>query len=73
MADLTTFTRAKDWAIVLLVGLVLSLLGVVAAENKVHDTNSSRLTRVEESFSSHAQEMSRRLERIEDKIDNLDK
>lgn len=34
MADLGNFTRAKDWAIVVLVGLVFSLLGAVAHENR---------------------------------------
>lgn len=34
VADLSSFSRAKDWAIGLLIALVFSLLGMVASENR---------------------------------------
>lgn len=34
MSDISTFSRWKDWLLVALCGLVLTLLGAVAAENR---------------------------------------
>lgn len=82
MSDLSTFTKAKDWIIVTLVGLIFALLGMVAAENRrrieaieqrqdnhvtMINMHSERIGRLEETH----REIGRRLERIEDKLDRL--
>lgn len=86
MADLTTYTRAKDWLIVALIGIVFTLLGVVATDNRrrieivedhqeasqhVSENHSARLARMEEIINIQREEIGRRLGRIEDKVDRL--
>jgi membrane protein required for beta-lactamase induction len=79
MADLSTYARAKDWIIVALVGVVFSLLGVVASENRRMilansqsiENHAGRLVRLEETVNNQREELSRRLVRIEDKLDRI--
>lgn len=82
MADLSTYTRAKDWIIVALVGLVFTLLGIVATDNRRRievlenrqsaiESYSARIARLEEALQSQRQELGRRLERMEDKLDKI--
>jgi predicted P-loop ATPase/GTPase len=86
MSDLSTFTRAKDWIIVTLAGLIFTLLAMWASDNRrridaieirqersfntVND-HSERIGRIEEILASQRQEIGRRLERIEDKVDRI--
>lgn len=86
MSDLGTYSRFKDWLVVLLVGLVISLIGIVAADNRrrietvetvvqertaLLESYGARLTALEVASSSQREEIARRLSRIEDKIDRL--
>lgn len=67
MSDISTFSRWKDWLLVALCGLVFTLLGAVAAENRqridrleaeqiiareVRQQGFERLRAVEQSISS---------------------
>lgn len=71
MADITTFTRAKDWAIIVLIGFVISLLGIVAAENR------DRISKLEEQNyylnRQVLQSMRDRMTRIEVTVENLER
>lgn len=86
MADLSSFTRAKDWAIIALFGGVISLGSMIVADNRsridkvearvsergpILEDHAARLVRLEESMAATRSEINRRLERIEKKLDDL--
>lgn len=83
MSDLSTFTRSKDWIIVALVGVVFTLLGLVAAENRqrirdlevagvarheVLERHGQQLARLDAIQEQQRGEILRRLDRIEEKL-----
>ena len=86
MADLSTYEKYKDWLIVLLVSLLMGAFGTMAAGNRgriealeqevrargpVLENHSNRLSALETMVRSQNEEVFRRLDRIENKVDRL--
>jgi phage shock protein A len=84
MADVTTYEGFRNWLVMGLVALCFTLLGTIAADNRgrvnsleehvstlreQNNTANVRLARFEIELSQYRADVARRLERIEQKID----